>query len=145
MRRAAHRGRVGTMTMPRAILDTNVFVGAGFNPQSASARLIAAVRDGQLNMVWCAATRAETRRILTKIPRLSWEAVADLYRAAAEAPDPNPATATFVTDPEDRKFAALSLATGAPLISADADLTAHGDRLDVWHPGPFRAAHFPGT
>lgn len=121
----------------RAIFDTNVFVGGGFNPRSASARLIAAARDGRIAMVWCPATAKETQRILTKIPRLSWEAVEGLFRPDQQAPDPDPETAAFVSDPEDRKFAALSLASGVPLISADSDLTVHGDVLQVWRPDPF--------
>lgn len=43
----------------------------------------------------------------------------------------------FVTDPEDRKFAALSLASGAPIISSDDHLLTHSDRLTVWTPGAF--------
>ena len=37
---------------PQVDLDTNVFVGAGFNPRSHSALLIDAVRDGRLRMEW---------------------------------------------------------------------------------------------
>ena len=124
--------------MLTAIYDTNVFVAAGFKRRGASARLIQAARDGRVRMIWCQATRAETERILTKIPPLSWEAVADLFDPANETPDADPASADFVTDPEDRKFAALSLATGVPLVSSDDDLLSHADRLDVWKPGPFR-------
>ena len=62
-----------------AIFDTNVFVGAGFNRQSASAELIEAVRTGEITLVWDAATQDETRRVLTKIPRVSWEAVTYLF------------------------------------------------------------------
>lgn len=128
------------MTKPiRAIYDTNVFVAAGFNRRSASYRLIEAARDGRVRMIWCQATRAETQRILTKIPPLSWEDVADVFHPDNEAPDPDPAKAAFVTDPEDRKFAALSLATAAPIISADSDLTVHAGRLDVWSAGAFCA------
>ena len=88
-------------------------------------------------MVWSAATRAETERILRKIPPLSREAVADLFDPAHEAPDTDPTIAEFVTDPEDRKFAALSLATGTPIVTSDDDLLSHADRLDVWKPGSF--------
>ena len=83
------------MDKPRAILDTNVFVGAGFNRRSASARLLRAVRDGELVMVWSAATQAETERILRKIPPLSWEAVVDLFDPAFEAPDAVQGTIEF--------------------------------------------------
>lgn len=123
----------------RAIYDTNVFVAAGFKHRSACARLIKAARDGRIQMVWCPATRAETERVLTKIPPLDWDAVADVFRADGEAPDSDPGTAGFVTDPDDRKFAALSMATGVPIISADSDLTVHAGRLDVWSAGAFWA------
>ena len=125
--------------LPRAILDTNVFVGAGFRRQSASGRLIDAVRQGRLAMVWCPATQAETRHVLTKIPPLSWDSVADLFRPGHRADDPDPGLAGFVTDREDRKFAALSLATGVPVITSDDDLLRHAGRLDVWTPGAFAA------
>ena len=127
--------------MLTAIYDTNVFVAAGFKRRGASARLIEAVRDRRVRMIWCASTRAETERILTKIPPLSWQVVADVFHPENEASDPDPAMAAFVTDPEDRKFAALSLATGAPIISADSDLTVHAGRLDVWSAGAFWTAN----
>jgi len=67
-------------TAARVVLDTNVFVGAGFNPESASAELVRQVRDGALRMPWTEATRAEVERILTKIPPLSWDDVRGLFR-----------------------------------------------------------------
>ena len=122
----------------RAIFDTNLFVGAGFNRRSASARLIEAARAGEVAMVWNAATGAETRRVLTKIPRISWEAVADIFLPEHEAPVLQDLShVAFVTDPEDRKFAALSLAEGCPIVTSDDDLLSHADRLDVWKPGAF--------
>lgn len=124
--------------MRRAILDTNVFVGAGFNRRSASAGLLKAARDGRLTLVWNSATRAETERILRKIPPLSWDAVADLFEAAHEAPVVlDLSHVAFVTDPEDRKFAALSLATGTTVITSDDDLLAHAGQLDACKPGAF--------
>ena len=90
-------------------------------------------------MVWSEATRAETRRILEKIPPLSWEAVADLFDPAHQARDADPATADFVTDPEDRKFAALSMATRMPIVTSDDDLLTHADKLDVFKPSAFLA------
>ncbi len=43
------------------VLDTNVFVAAGFNPGSHSARIVEAVRNGRLRMVWDNATQAENQ------------------------------------------------------------------------------------
>ncbi|MGZ3667280.1 MAG: PIN domain-containing protein, partial [Ktedonobacterales bacterium] len=52
------------------VLDTNVFVAAGFNPHSASARLVDAVKRGEIRMVWNDATRREIERIVRQIPPL---------------------------------------------------------------------------
>lgn len=121
-----------------AIFDTNIFVGAGFNPGSASAVLIEAARTGELTLVWDAATRDETRRVLTKIPRVSWEAVADIFIPEyAWTGDIDLDAVSFVEDPEDRKFAALSLATGAALVSSDSDLLVHRDQLLAMTPAEF--------
>lgn len=122
----------------RAIFDTNLFVGAGFNRRSASARLIEAAQDGRVRMVWNAATASETKRVLSKIPRVSWEAVADIFLAENEAPVVQDLThVAFVTDFEDRKYAALSLAEACPIVTSDDDLLSHADRLDVWKPNAF--------
>ena len=125
----------------KAILDTNVFVGAGFNPASASAALIRAARAGEITLIWDTATRDETRRILTKIPRLSWEDAADAFLPEnAWTGGTDLSAVAFVEDPEDRKFAALSLATGATLVSSDSDLLDHRNRLDVMPPTEFLRA-----
>ena len=123
----------------RAILDTNVFVAAGFKKSSVSAGLLTAVRTGHIQMIWAPETRDETRRLLTKIPPLSWDAAADLFTADGQFTEPLDLGATmFVTDPQDRKFAALSLQSGAVLVSSDDDLLRHADRLDVLNPGAFQ-------
>jgi predicted nucleic acid-binding protein len=126
------------MPVIRAILDTNVFVAAGFRPMSASARLIAFARDGVILLVWDHPTRAETRRILEKIPRLSWAAVQGLFTDDGEFRDrTSPEDFELVRDAEDRKFAALAAATGVPLVSSDQDLLEHqgSDVFEVRTPG----------
>jgi predicted nucleic acid-binding protein len=111
------------------ILDTNVFVGAGFNPRSHSARLVDAVRRGELRMLWNDATRQETERILRQIPRLSWEQFAPLFRAEDRFEgETHPDQFDYVPDPADRKFAALADATGAPLVTSDHDLLQGRER-----------------
>lgn len=105
------------------VLDTNVFVAAAFNPRSRAARVLDAVRDGRLRLIWDEATRRETRRILELIPPISWEPFADLFhdedrhRGAV-----NPEWFGHVSDPDDRKFGALAYAAGAALITQDDDL-----------------------
>ncbi|MEZ4727207.1 MAG: PIN domain-containing protein [Caldilineaceae bacterium] len=107
------------------VLDTNVFVAAGFNPASASARLLTAVRHGQLPMVWNEATRREIEYIVRKIPRLDWADFHDLFHASAEFTSPtDPASFAYIPDPDDRKFIALAAAAGATLVTNDAHLLA---------------------
>jgi predicted nucleic acid-binding protein len=117
---------------PAIILDTNVFVGAGFNPRSHSARLVDAVRNGHLRMVWNEATRRETKRILRQIPRLAWEHFAPLFREEDQfAGETHPEEFDYVPDPSDRKFAALADAARVPLVTSDADLLQGRERARV--------------
>lgn len=121
-----------------AIFDTNLFVGAGFNRRCASARLIHLARSGTITLIWDAQTRDETRHVLTRIPPISWQAVADLYFEENLWPHATDLDAVeFVTDPEDRKFAALSMESGATLVSSDTDLLDHRAILDVLSPSEY--------
>jgi predicted nucleic acid-binding protein len=122
------------------ILDTNVFVAAGFNPRSASARIVEQVRSGRLRMIWNDSTRRETQHVLSKIPHLSWSSVADLFREDARyAGEIAPGKFDYIQDPDDRKFAALSEAAGVVLITSDDHLLSHRDRtgLKVFTPREF--------
>lgn len=124
------------------VVDTNVFVAAGFNRASASAKIVAAVRAGDLRMAWSDATRREAERILRKIPPLSADEFLDLFRAGDRV-DGVLDTSGFenVPDSEDRKFAALAVATGAILVSNDDHLLrASGGGLTVVSPAGFAAA-----
>jgi predicted nucleic acid-binding protein len=123
MSRAAEGGQ------PAAVLDTNVFVGAGFNRSSHSARLVQAVDDGRLRMVWSDATRGEIERVLRRIPRLSWERVAALFRDEGRYHgETRPEQFAYVPDPADRHFAALADAAGVPLVTSDLHLLRGRER-----------------
>jgi len=120
--------------MPAAavILDTNVFVAAGFNPHSASAQIVEKVRSGQLRIIWNEPTRREVEHILSKIPRLSWGRVAALFREEdLYVGETYPERFGYIPDPDDRKFAALSEATGVTLLSRDDDLLSSRDQAQV--------------
>lgn len=130
------------MPKARIVLDTNVFVAAGFNPRSASARIIQGLAEGRFELVWHQSTRRETERILRQIPRLSWLDFALLFTKEGEytgaiAPDDFLA----VEDPDDRKFAALSAASGSALITSDDHLLAPRTtlRVDIRTPAEFMA------
>jgi predicted nucleic acid-binding protein len=114
------------------VLDTNVLVAAGFNPRSHSARLVQAVRDGRLRMIWDDATREETEHVIRQIPPLSWTRIADLFRAEDRFGGPtHPDAYRFVPDPADRKFAALAEAVQAALVTSDAGLLNARGRMAV--------------
>jgi predicted nucleic acid-binding protein len=118
--------------MKSVVLDTNVFVAAGFSNQSHSARIINQVRRGELTMPWSAETRDEIRYILKKVPVLAWDRVADLFGDRdryAGALDPD--RYEYIDDPADRWFLALAEATGSALVSHDDHLLAHAARATV--------------
>ena len=106
--------------MEGIVIDTNVFVAAGFNPRSASARILKGVREGRFRLIWNEPTRRETEMILRRIPRLDWERVAALFQPEGEFTGPvDPEAFALIADPDDRKFAALSAAANAPLVTSD--------------------------
>lgn len=120
------------MPNTRVVLDTNIFVAAGFNPSSSAAQIIRAVREGRLTLVWDEATRAESRKIVEQIPPLDWEDVAGLFQPEGEyAGETYAATYSAVEDPDDRKFAALADFAGAILVSNDEHLLSVREELDL--------------
>ena len=116
----------------RVVLDTNVFVAAGFNPGSHSGWLVEAVRDGRLRIVWDDATHSEIEHVMRQIPRLSWTRFADLFRSEDRfGGSTHPEAFGFVPDPADRKFAALADAVQAPLVTSDAGLLNAAGQMAV--------------
>src|SRR2546428_2496118 len=92
--------------LPSAVvLDTNVFVAAGFNRRSASAKIVDAVRQGRLRVGWNDATRREIERIMKQIPPLRAQAGARAFcspgRLTTLAP---PAPVSHVPPPPDSHF-----------------------------------------
>jgi predicted nucleic acid-binding protein len=125
-------GTTPAFDRPAVVLDTNVFVAAGFHPRSHAARVVAAIRSGHFKMIWCDKTRRETERVLRKIPPLDGAAFADLFGAATRYRGRlDPAAYVDVPDPADRVFAALAHATGATLITQDDHLLANRSNANV--------------
>jgi predicted nucleic acid-binding protein len=120
------------MPSSAVVLDTNVLVAAGFNPRSASAKIVEAVKQGQLRMIWNEVTRREIERIMQHIPPLRAYDMSELFRPEDRYTAPtHPERFTSIPDPDDRKFAALADAAGATLISNDDHLLRYRDRRDV--------------
>ena len=119
------------MPSSAVVLDTNVLVAAGFNPRSASAKIVEAVKQGELRMVWNEATRRRSNASCSKFPRSGHTTCrAFSSRGSLHAPT-HPQRFAHIPDPDDRKFAALAHATDAKLISNDDHLLRHRDRMDV--------------
>ena len=134
--------------MRRIVVDTNVFVSAGFNPKSAAARILTAVREGRFQLIWKEATCRETEMIMRQIPHLDWERVAGLFRPEMEFLGPvDPESFVFVPDPDDRKFAALGVAAQAHLVTNDNHLLSYENSIgvDVLTPRAFLAGEGEDT
>ena len=115
--------------MTCAVLDANVFVGAGFRPRSASGRLVAAARAGQLVALWTTDTRAEAERVVGQIPPLAAFEWGGVFRDVGRHPAPlDLAPFAHVVGRLDQTLAALALATATPLVTADGPLL-EGARL----------------
>lgn len=120
------------MGIPKVVIDTNIFVAAGFNPRNSSAKIMAMIDSGELTMVWNEATRRETAKIVQKIPRLNWQRFAPLFRAEnLVQAETNPERFRQIEDRDDRKFAALAHASDAVLISNDDHLLSQRRMMDV--------------
>ena len=91
--------------MEGIVIDTNVFVAAGFNPKSAAARVFEGVREGRFRLIWNEPTRRETEIIVRRIPRLDWASIADLFQPEAEFAGPVDLEAfTTISDPRRSKI-----------------------------------------
>ena len=114
------------------VIDSNVFVAAGFNNRSASARILAGIREGRFQLIWNEPTRRETETILRRIPRLNWKRVADLFQPEGEFTGPvDPDAFTVIADRADRKSAALRAAAKAPLVTNDNHVLAQRNLIDI--------------
>ncbi len=124
----------------KVIFDTNVFVAAGFNRSSSSARLVGKVERGELELVWNEATLKETRMIVSKIPPLDWRRFEGLFKDEGKFEGGvDVGKFGFVEDKDDRKFAGLADATNSPIVTNDDHLLTHRKRFrfEVMKPGEF--------
>ena len=117
---------------PLVVIDTNVFVAAGFHPRSDAARILQAVADGRLRMMWTEETVREIRHILERIPPLSWPRFSGLFAESDRFDEPtHPEQFGQITDPDDRKFAALAYRAGAVLVTQDDHLLCARSNMAV--------------
>ena len=104
------------------VLDTNVVVSAGLNPQGAPARIVQAVLRRELAIVLCPVVVGEWMEVLGRrkfvgrgFPPEWAERLVDL---AIRLPDPQPWPIPG-PDPDDLVFLALAKAAGAVLVTGN--------------------------
>jgi putative PIN family toxin of toxin-antitoxin system len=130
------------MTIPRVVLDTNVFVAAHWNPRSASAAILEAARDGSVTLCESDAVEQETRAVLRAIrarEEFYFQAVELLLEA--ERVCPHTRLSVVPEDPNDNKLLECAAAAGANyLITSDKHLLRIGrwDDTLIVTPGEFR-------
>lgn len=128
----------------RLVADTNVFVAAGFNSRSSSARIMRRVRGSGWGLVWNGPTRGEIEAIVRRIPVLSNRLIEAVFLEANHFKGTIGLDGfAYVADPADRKFAALAVAADVPLVTNDQHLLVWRDRIptQVMTPGEWMRLH----
>ena len=117
---------------PLIVVDTNVIWADALPALNPEPTNIQQIQAGRLRMVWSDATRREIERIVGKIPPLSGMKIADLFREENRYDGQmHLEKFHYISDPDDRKFAALAEATGAVLITSDDHLLSVREQSSV--------------
>ena len=138
--------------MPRVILDTNVLMSGIAYPASIPGKILAAWRNGSVEVLLSAYILRELRRVL---PRLAHrhglteaeiDDLIDTLSIQAEVIDPQPAEEPRLRDAKDQPVldtvvAALGASKADYLITGDKDLLAVADRYPILTPAQFWSLH----
>lgn len=119
---------------PRLVLDNNLFVAAYWNPRSASARIIAACREGRLALLVSPAIRREIARTLRQVPVDDGyrRGVARLLGEGEQVETTESLAGAIPADPDDEKYLECAVTAGADfLVSSDRHLLALSDTRGV--------------
>lgn len=131
------------MSVKLAVIDTNVLVAAGINPNGAPGRVLAAVEKLELQPVVSAEIIAEYRDVLTR-PKFGFdpEWIDDLFgnlEALGLLLEPTPIATQSLPDPTDAPFIALALYAHCPVITGNAKHFPSGVGCLVLTPGEWMA------
>lgn len=134
----------------RIVVDTNVFVSGVFF-SGPPYRILAAWRDGKMNLVVSPAILAEYERVgsrlATQFPGVTLEPFLTLLRRHGEIVQASPLPQAVCDDPDDDKFLACALAARCKLIvSGDKHLLRMSGYkgIAVLRPRAFVEAHLEG-
>jgi len=131
----------------RIVLDTNVLVSGLAYPGSLPGRIVAAWRQGGLDVVLSRYILDEMIRVLPRLPRVQMTAteirdLADSLMFLAEIVEPSGTPDEALRDPADQPILLTLLAAKAQyLITGDKDLLALADRYPIVTPTDFWARH----
>lgn len=126
---------------PRVVLDTNLFVAAYWNRQSASARIISACLEGRVRAYYTSEVEHELWVVIRNIrAREEYAAVVSNFIGRAERVVPWAEVEVRTEDPEDQKFLVCAASADADyLITSDEHLLRVGSvgRAKIVKPGEF--------
>ncbi|MFT3906399.1 MAG: putative toxin-antitoxin system toxin component, PIN family [Steroidobacteraceae bacterium] len=129
------------------VLDTNVLVSGLAYPGSVPGRIVAAWRQGGLDVVLSRHILDEMARVLPRLPRVTLTAaqirdLADSFMFLADVVEPSGAPDDQLRDPDDQPVLQALLASAANyLITGDKDLLALADRHPIVTPAEFWTRH----
>jgi len=131
----------------RIVLDTNVLVSGLAYPASVPGRIVAAWRQGGLEVVLSRYIIDELARVLPRLPRvrLTPEEIRDLADSLmfeADMVEPEGAQDASLRDPADQPVLLTLLAARADyLVTGDKDLLALAGRYPILTPAEFWVRH----
>jgi len=131
----------------RVVLDTNVLVSGLAYPGSVPGRIVAAWRQGGLDVLLSRYILDEIIRVLPRLPRVQMTAteirdLADSLMFLAEIVEPSGSPDEALRDHADQPILLALLAAKAQyLVTGDKDLLALADRYPIVTPTDFWARH----
>lgn len=138
------------MAALRVVLDTNVLVSGLAYPLGNPGRILAACRQGRLQVILSRYILDEMTRVLPRLPRFAMSEaelldIADSFLFLADIVEPDkdrPAKEKKLRDPADRLILGTFLAGQADyLVTGDKDLLVLAERYSIITPGKFCERH----
>jgi uncharacterized protein len=132
----------------RVVLDTNVLVSGLAYPTSVPGKIVAAWRQGAIDVVLSRHILDELARVLPRLNhRLGWGPsefadLIDILSIEAELVEPATSSQGRLRDAKDVPVLGTLLASGADyLVTGDTDLLAVADRHPILTPAQFWSRH----
>ena len=127
----------------RVVLDTNVLVSGLAYPGSVPGRIVAAWRQGGLEVALSRYILDELVRVLPRLPRICMTSaeirdLADSFMFLADIVEPEGAQDANLRDPADQPVLLTLLAAKADyLVTGDKDLLALASQYPIFTPSEF--------